>query len=689
MLTCENGFVLTWRRKFPEARKYSFTFIALFIALFLVYANSFRGDWLFDDFFNIVENPNIQMKSFSPEEIKRSLFALSTEKPTRPLAYFSFALNYYFGGLDVFGYHLINFIIHYLAAIFLFLFIYNTLKLPRIKDDYKFIAYPVALLATFFWALHPIHVTSVTYIVQRMASMAGMFYILSMYFYLKARTSEKTGISIAFFAACAASGLAAVFSKENAALLPACLLLYDLFLIRGVSKEALKKYLKISLLPFAAILIIALIHVDFSTIFKHYDLRDFTPLERMLSQPRVFIFYLSLLFYPIYSRLTLLYDIEVSRALWQPWTTMPAIILVILIVALALCICRKRPLISFCIIFYFLNHLIEGSFFNLELIYEHRNYLPSMLLFIPASLLIISAIDYFSYKRSLQFLMAAGIAIIVFGLGEISHRRNAILSNEFLLWADNIEKYPNLSRPYTNLGNAYMAHNQEDEGLKYYKKAMKLDNFANTHVRALQEYNLGVYYYKKGKLDDAYGYFVSAHKVMPLYLPNSAYLAKIYLIKKETAAARRLVEPLLYKYPEIPALNELYGLILFKENNFPEAKIHAKKSLEKNLAGTLALPLLAEISRRNGDLRFAARLWNLYQQSFPVDAHANLALIELYSETDGEKLNDELAKLFCLKKTLSIATYLNDVAADRSIIVYYPNIEKIKSIVLKHDIIGR
>jgi len=689
MLTKENGFVLPGRRKFPDARKYFFTFSALLIALLIVYSNSFHGDWLFDDFFNIVENPNVQMKSFSPEEVKRSFFALSTEKPTRPLAYFSFALNYYFGGLDVFGYHVVNFIIHYLTAIFLFLFIYQTLKLPLIKDDYESIAYPVALLATFFWALHPIHVTSVTYIVQRMASMAGMFYIMSMYFYLKARTTENAGRSVCFFAACAAVGLAAVFSKENAVMLPACLLLYDLFLIQGASPKALKKYSKVALLSFAVILILAYIHVDFSKLFQQYDLRNFTPLERMLSQPRVFIFYLSLLFYPINSRLTLLHDMEVSRTLGEPWTTLPAIILVFFIVAFALFFCRKRPLVSFCIIFYFLNHLIEGSFLNLELIYEHRNYLPSMLLFVPVAQFVIFVIDYFSYKRALQFVMAAGILIIVFGLGETSYRRNAIVADEFLFWSDNIEKYPNLSRPYTNLGNAYMARNQEDEGIKYYKKAIKLDNFANTHVRALQYHNLGIYYYRKGKLDDAYGYFISTHRVIPLYLPNISYLAKIHLIKKETALARKLVEPLLNKYPENSSLNEIFCLILFQEKKFGEAKLQAKKYLERNLSSAWALLVLAETSRQNGNLLSAISLWTTYQQYFPLEAKANLALIELYNETKDRKLHDEVAKLFCLKKTRSITAYLNEVSLDRDILFYSPDMQKIKTIVLRQDIVGR
>ena len=165
MLTKENGFTLPVNINFPESKKYFFTFIALLAAIFIIYSNSFYGEWHFDDFGNIVNNPYIQMKSFSWSEIKHCI-TVNQKKLWRPLPILSFALNHKLGGLDVFGFHVVNFIIHYFSSIFLFLFIYNTLKLPRLKDQYENIAYPMALLATFFWALNPVMVTSVTYIVQ-------------------------------------------------------------------------------------------------------------------------------------------------------------------------------------------------------------------------------------------------------------------------------------------------------------------------------------------------------------------------------------------------------------------------------------------------------------------------------------------------------------------------------------------
>src|SRR3989337_823692 len=130
MISKSNGFDLNLKWSFPDGRKYAFAFIALLFCLLIIYGNSFNGAWVFDDEPGIVLNKH--------------------------------------GHLNVFGYHAVNLIILYFSGIFLFLFIYRTLKLPRLKSDYGSSSYAIALLAAFFWAVNPVQVTAVTYIVQRM-----------------------------------------------------------------------------------------------------------------------------------------------------------------------------------------------------------------------------------------------------------------------------------------------------------------------------------------------------------------------------------------------------------------------------------------------------------------------------------------------------------------------------------------
>jgi Tfp pilus assembly protein PilF len=685
MFTQENGFALPGNWQFPDGKKYAFTFISLLIILLAIYSNSFYGEWHFDDYANIVDNQHIQIKSFSWPEIKHCMFGIYQDRLMRPLSYFSFALNYKFGGLDVFGFHVVNFIIHYLAAVFLFLFIYNTLKLPLLREKYSLIAYPVALLSTFFWALNPVHVTSITYVVQRMASMAGLFYIMSMYFYLKGRTAQNSMSCISFFILCFIAGFAAVLTKENAVMLPVSILLFDLFLIQGATYENIKKFSKILFLPLLLILIIGLIYTGgFSNALGGYEIRDFSMMQRLLTEPRVILFYLSLLFYPIGSRLTLLYDVEVSRSLLQPWTTIPSIILILLIIVFAFSIARKRPLISFCIIFYFLNHLIEGSIFNLELIYEHRNYLPSMLLFIPLAEFILYAIDYFSYQKIIQCIVALGIVIILVGEGDITYGRNKIVSDDFLLWFDNIDKSPGLSRPHSNMGSIYFNNNEKEKALQEYEKAIILNKFGSKETLAVQECNLGLFYFEEMKDDLAMDYFKKSYEIIPEYIPNIIHVAKIKLRQNKIKEADQIIKDKLIKYPNHSKLLELYSFILLKDGKINEAQLIAKKCLAKDSNSAFALKIMAEVCRIKNNYAGAIYYWKSVRSLSTLNAFANLALIELYAKNqDTKMLNQEIRLLLYLKGSLNLSEYIKKITPDEKLMIYLPKIENYSFITKK------
>lgn len=683
MISRENGFALPLKWIFPDGRKYAFTFISLLVALFAVYSNSFYGEWHFDDFANIVNNPYIQIKDYSWDSIKHCIYGLEQKSPSRPLSYLSLALNYHFDGTNVFGYHIVNFAIHYLAAVFLFLFIHNTLRLPLLKDRYENIAYPVALLATFFWAINPVLVTSVTYIVQRMASMAGLFYIMSMFLYLKARTTINSRSSIFFFILCAISGLAAVLSKENAVMLPICLFIYDLFLITGLTKNNIKKYLKFVALPVLFIAVAGFIYTDFSHILEDYKIRDFTMVERLLTEPRVILFYFTLLFYPINSRLTLLYDINVSRSLFQPWTTLPAILLILAAICFAFYIAKKRPIISFCILFYFLNHLIEGSFFSLELIYEHRNYLPAMLLFIPVAEFIIYAIDYFSYKKTIQIIVASGIVVILVGAGDNLYHRNNIISEDLLLWLDNIGKSPKLSRPHSNLGRIYFNMNMNEKALAEYEKALALNKFGSRQSLAIQEHNLGLLYFKEMKNDPAMNYFQKSSAILKEYIQNPIHIAKIKIRQNKIQEARQIIEDKLKKYPGNPELMELYSFILLKYGKINESQSFAEKCLAYNSNSIVSLHIMAEICRIKNNYGSAVSYLKSLRLLMPHNALVNLALIESYAKINDQKMLDqEIGLLFYLKGSTNMTEYINELTRDESLLVYVPDPENL-SFILK------
>ncbi|HOE78890.1 MAG TPA: tetratricopeptide repeat protein [Smithellaceae bacterium] len=677
MLTKNNEFTLPVRFGFPGAKKYAFTLVTLLIVLLAVYANSFHGQWHFDDFPNIVENTNIRIKSFSFEEMKGSVAGVFTKRSVRPLAYLSFAANYKFGGLDVFHFHLVNFFIHYLAAVFLFLFIYNLLKLPLLKERYAHISYSVALIATTIWAVHPLHVSTVSYIVQRMSAMAALFYIMSMYFYLKARVSQRASSSFLLFALCILSALASFLSKENSALLPAAILLIELLLIRGASKDNLLKLGKFLILPLLFVVVIGYIYTgDPLNAFAGYAIRDFTPLERLLTQPRVILFYLSLLFYPVTARMTMLHDIPPSHSLFDPWTTLPALLIVVMIIGLAVYLARKRPLLSFCVLFYFLNHLIESTVLPLEMVYEHRNYLPSMLLFVPPAYFFIYLIDYFSYKKTIQFALAAGVTCLMILTATATLARNEVFADDFLLWTDNIQKTPDLSRPHANLGRIYFNSGERQKAIQEFEKALSLNRFDNKHVSAQLKSNIGIYYFVEGQNDLAMQYFAESARELPRYMDNIMFTARIHLRQDRIDKARQIIAGELKQHPDNAKLVEMYSFILLKKGEPDEARRYAQKYLSKRPDSPYPLMLMAEISRQAGNNEAAIFYWERAQAIEPENRYANLALIELYSKTGRiQLLEREIAFLLSLAGPLKLGDYIKELTKDAKLTIYIPRAE--------------
>jgi tetratricopeptide (TPR) repeat protein len=450
-------------------------------------------------------------------------------------------MNYYIGGDSVFGYHVVNFAIHYLAALFLFLLIYDTLQLPSLNDRYGTTAYSIALLSVFFWATHPIQVTAVTYIVQRMASMTGMFYIMAMYLYLKGRTALGTEKKVVFLAL---GGLAAILSfasKENAAMLPISIFLYDVLLIQESTPESFKTNRNILLLLVALLVLIAFFCLNPLSILDGYEHRPFTLSERLLTQPRVILFYLSLIVYPINSRLTLLHDIEISKSLFIPWTTLPAILTILFLMTVAIMISRKKPLVAYCILFFFINHLIEGSIIPLELIFEHRNYLPSAFFFVLIALLLLNILDYFSYNNSFRRAMVLTIILLLAAQGHTTHLRNSIFKNDLTLWSDNVKKAANLHRPHHNLGKAYLVAGLLEEGIAEMNRALKSKAGARSSQKYRTYYNLATFYLHQKEYDKALGLLLKYIQQVPNQPPAYAAIATIMLHKNNLKLAEKYI----------------------------------------------------------------------------------------------------------------------------------------------------
>jgi tetratricopeptide (TPR) repeat protein len=600
---------------------YAFSFLSLFLLLLLIYGNSFDCSWHFDDYINIVENAKVHIGSLSWQEVEPGLHGIGGGAHwQRPLSYFSFALNYDADGLNVFGYHLVNFFIHYLASVFLFLFIYNVLRLPIHGGRYERHAYSIALLSAVFWAVNPVQVVAVTYIVQRMASMTAMFYIMAMYFYLKGRTGERTWKNVLFYVLAVICVVLSIGSKENAAMVSVSIFLFDLFLIQGVTVVNIRRSWVWGLLALLFVPAVGLMYWDFSSIVGDYELRPFTMLERVLTQPRVILFYISLLFYPVTSRLMLIHDMPISRSLFDPWTTVAAMVVILLILVVAVLVSRRRPLIAYCIFFFFLNHLIEGSFLSLELVYEHRNYLPSMLIFVPLSVLIVHGLDYYSDRRQMFLVLSSSVTFVMILLGVTVFIQNDIWKDDVSLWSDNFEKAPNLHHVRQNLGTSYFIAGRFPEAFGELTKA--LESFAATDITAKAKTHglLGEYYLMNGDDDRALAHYQKALQFRPAFAPIYNRIAEIMMRKNQLTEAEKLIRTGIAIRPHSPAFRLTLSRIFLKQDQ-PDAAIkEAQQALMLGRDSLKPYTVMAEAFRIKKDIKTADHFRKLGERSNAKDA---------------------------------------------------------------------
>ena len=585
-------------------RRNVFVVVTIFIIILAIYSNTFHASWHFDDETNILDNKPLHLNELNWQNIKKTFFAAyyNIGKIYRPVACFSFALNYYFGKDNVFGYHFVNLSIHLLTSIFLFLFVYQSLNLPLLKARYGPNSYFIALLATVLWAINPIQTQAITYIVQRMSSIAGMFYIMSMYFYLKARICKLNLLKVTFYFLCFIAGILAFGSKENAAMLPISIFFFDLFIIQGLTKENIRKnsltVLILILIPVALALVLKGPSIfSIKHLFSGYENRAFTLFERLLTEPRIIIFYITLLLYPMPDRLCITHDIPISHSFINPPTTIIAIFTILAILVVAIIKSKRYPLISYCIIFFFLNHIIESTIFGLELIFEHRNYIPSLLFFVPITILIARVIRFFSYKISMQIVISIFVILALVGLGHSSFMRNFIWKTEKTLWLDAIDKYPDMSRPHHNLGRHYDNIGEKEKAIIEYKTALNLKRDSHAETHHLTHYNLALIYFSTNEEDKVIDHLHKAIAIFPRFADAYNNLAIIIAKRgKYNDAFNLLIKSLTYNRNSPQAHNNL-GFLLLRAKRIDAAIFEFKEAL----------------SLKDGDLNFLQNLGIAYK----------------------------------------------------------------------------
>lgn len=639
------------------------------IVVYFVYSNSLNAAWQLDDAPNILNNPKIHISELTFEKLTATLQAspVVSDKIYRPLACLTFGLNWYFGQDNVFGYHAVNLFIHILTGWFLFLTIHLLLRIHYKENQYHphFFA-AAALLATLFWALAPIQTQAVTYIVQRMTAMAAMFSIIAIYTYLLGKTAASKKRYL-WFALCLVSFCAALGSKENAVLLPASLLLLELsFFHHRISKKYIIFILLIAATAFAAgfffihhSLDISSVHVSkLFSFLDGYDKRSFTLKERLLTEPRIVLMYLSQIVLPNVERLSIEHDIVLSDSLFSPWTTLPAILIIFLFVSSALFFLKKLPLFCFPVLFFFLNHTVESTIVPLELIFEHRNYLPSFFLFLPVGIFI-AHILYSTPSQPIFRRATAMLCTVLFLIisGHATYTRNQTWATAESLWADALRKAPNSSRAGFYLGDHYRQLGQYWAALHYFKLSlMNADKAASPQFMKKNALNsLGTVQYLTGHYEQALLYFnqcLEIENTDEACLKNRiAAFFKLDLPQKALSDAFNLTR----KYPEHIEYQYLTSSAAYLAEDYKTSLYRIQKIVKHALDSHQVMYLSGILLMRSG--LYKNSLFFLQQATHlsPNTIKYQLALAAAYNAIGQQVLGEKIINEYLLKRySLSI-----------------------------------
>lgn len=430
-------------------------FVSLLALSVIVYFPSFHAPFQLDDY-------PVLVKNFITQDIDNVFNGkLWFFDPSRFIVHLSFSINQYFSGLDVFGFHVVNFIVHLLSGVF----VYNIAKyFLKNKNQSKLIA----VFSASIFLFHPIQTSAVTYIVQRATLLAAFFYLGAFYFYVLYREKDK----ILFYFISLLSALFGIFCKPILLSLPFVLLLYEMIERKGARDVELKN-LK-SVFPFFIIVLLLPILLILMK-YKSFDLTQLINIthetdtisrkDYFLTQINVIRTYVRMLFFPVFQNLD--YDYPITKSFFNI-STISSFGFLSLVFFIGIRFFKRNKIISFAIFWFFIALSVESSVFPIsDVIFEHRLYLPM----VGFSLLLPAVIFSVIKNKRIAYGILMGI-LIVYAI--LSFQRNQLWSNRILFLEDMVKKSPNKARVHENLAFAYFENGNYEKAIQYYSSAIDL-----------------------------------------------------------------------------------------------------------------------------------------------------------------------------------------------------------------------
>lgn len=442
-------------------------FLLIILLTLIVYWPGLNGSFLLDDFANL--DALGKFGEVHNWETFQLYISSSVSGPSgRPISMVSFLLNDNSWPSNSFSFKYTNLLLHLLSGVLLLWLIYR-LMLSRDPQRRMNRATSIALLTTALWLLHPFHVSTTLYVVQRMTILSALFSILGLLLYVVGRellASQPRQAYLWMTLSLILCTPLAFFSKENGILLPLLILILEYTALRHLSSQKPSPQWIFIFLGLPNLLIVGYFATHWDVVLEGYSIRPFTMIERLLTESRILWQYFYQISIPKLSSGGLLKEnFELSRGLLDPPITLITVSTII-VAALGAWWARIRfPLLSLAILFFLAGHLLESTFISLELYFEHRNYLPSIFLFLPLTHWII---DKSEKKKPIKLITLSFIILFAF----LTYQQSILWGNSqqlIIYWA---QKNPYSIRAQRALAIDLESRSHPELALKHLEKTL-------------------------------------------------------------------------------------------------------------------------------------------------------------------------------------------------------------------------
>ncbi len=634
--------------------------VALIVLLTVAaYANSFSGPFIFDDVQSIVENPTIHAL-WPPWAPLAAPGRSGITAGGRPVVNYTLAINYALSGFEVESYHLLNLALHLAAALTLFGILRRTFEQPLLRARFGSSAIPLATAATLLWALHPLQTESVTYVIQRAESLAGLFYFLTLYAFLRATVSPRpavwSGLSIL---ACALG----VGAKEIVVTAPVMVLLYDRTFVAGTFLEALRRRRFYYLGLTCSWLLLAYL---MSTTANRGNTMGFgmgvSGWNYFLTENRVIVHYLRLVFWP---HPLCLDDYGLKPITSLRVVLLPFLLLTTLAFVTAWLVIRKTAA-GVAGAWFFLILAPSSSFVPIaDVLFEHRMYEPL------AGLVALFVAAVYTWLGRRGFFVFGAIAGVFLAL---TFLRNEDYQTEKAIWTQTVAQIPNSARALNNLGNAFFHEGNFAPARFYYETALRADpryleannnlavvlaqtghrreavaqfrktlTLAPFYPNALN--NLAGLLMEEGRTEEALDDYARAASVSPYDASSRGNLARLLLQRGRREEAYTEFAAMLRVDPDNPEAHYHLGLLLAEDGRLADGIAHfqaslSKRPLEPQVLSDYGMALLRQHEPADASVQFAKAI--ALAPDYAV-AHSNLgnALIQLHRLPEAEQEFDQ------------------------------------------------